>query len=630
MKKIGNGVLGLLFWAGTMLSAQSSVAQLEYDLAQVRIEQARKAFFQDQVGIAHQLLHQSSEFTSNLVEYYELHGLILFHDGRYASAMESFEKVLDFPQLLHRSLEAEHQLLSLYYRSGQYEKLLALTENTSLRTADAFFYRNMALAQTGSDALIGATQEAMALWPYDYRFYLPVLGHEQFGELFLANFSLLSRRVARHSDAVLTLDECSMFVASLRRVEGANQLQLVKLAQAWLAQDLNYVLLLRWVSYQKALADYEDQLLRLEVTTGAEELDIPEPMLIPEGLLASHINIELLLPGDDLGVLGRSASLWAVDRNKDGYIDAWGRLQLVSRGASYQWLPLFWVEDAGQMGQSSRAVFYRADGQPFYVLEQYNKSLVSLVIEDFPYVNQVRIESLTAPVEITEELIINQMQEDSIRARRAGWLVSDSPRSLVYQIALTSLALDYVPKGLQIPGSNSMAVPYFSEADPLLSGVNLLAVSYRMHEYMDNQLFRLLQMVDGQVVALWEDSGKEGFFSRFLAFQKGVPLYGRRAFMREEGYVLYEHYESGVWQGVAFGPSSAGFDFYEEWSSDDLLLKVWDFEPDDYINVYTITDRRTQQPNEVQANFLNKQMLVSEKLAWDFPQALRWFNEQRD
>jgi tetratricopeptide (TPR) repeat protein len=629
MKKVSTVILGLLFLTGVMLNAQTSATQLQYELAQIRLNQARKAFLQGHIDIAHRLLHQSTEFFDHSIEYYELHGLILLHNGRYVSAIDSFEKVLEFPMVLHQSLEFERQLLALYYRSGQYEKLLDLIEHTSLLTSDAFFYRNMALAQVGADNLLVATQEAMALWPDDYRFYLPVLNHEQFPTLFLDNFTLLSHRATRNGDIVLTQEERSVFVAWLRRVTADNQLQLIQLARPWLAQDLNYTLLLRVVAYQEAQVTYEELM-----ATGTEvdeiEFVAPQPMPIQAGLLADHINIELLLPEDDLGFLGLSSSLWAMDRNKDGYIDAWGRLQFVSEGSSQQWLPAFWVEDSKQMGQPTRAVFYRANGQPFYVLEQHNTSLVSLVIEDFPFVNQVRIESLAQPVEMVEELVLNQIQEDSIRVQRAGGLLFNSPRSLVYQIALTSLALDYESEGLKIMGANSVAVPYFNQTEPLLTDVNLLNVSYRMHEYMNNHLFRLLQIVDGEVIALWEDSNQQGFFSHFLAFKNGLPLYGRRAFVDGEGYVLYEHYEKGTWQGVAFTQSPAGFDYYEQWGGDDLRLKVWGFESDGYINAYTVTSRHATVPLEVQVNILDGEMPISEKLHWDFAQAIRWFNEQRN
>ena len=531
-------------------------------LGDIYMRYAKQAYDDGVYDRVESLLAQATEFSSISRDYYVLSGLMAQRSRDLKAELDYFVKAYRMPEVnsYFEDKFIEGRIFQLFYTMRRYKELVEDYERSAVEfefsvTPERDLYYLLALnMQERKSELASIGEKLFQTYSYDVRFYMPMFTQSNFVEVYLPRFRQLSYYAADTSPQKLTDLERSIFLASVRRVDNLQlQKEILDAAFVWLKDDVNYRNYVR-------------------------SIDMFVPEVRPEDQLNSLFIDKSLLTEDQLKDLVEAGSgKIGYDTNLDGIPDQLGFFD----GANG-----YWTYDFNQDGIPE----YRIDiknGRIEYISEQRGNMFFEWTFTRYPYVKNLQItqkpDSKNLPV-----------------------------RRLVYHVLQSSLKLD-TGKTVEII-DQWVPIPLFTQTTGLPELWQILQHSSQLDEYYNNVYFRKNMIRGGAIYRVLEDTLGRGYFDRLLVVEDWKVVYGQRDLRNSGRFDVYEYYDNGVWQGLAYLPEEdANPSYYENWT-DQIEIKIWLFDKSQYVGAYSIEDR-TEGKMQVEA-IVRRQMTPQELLHW--------------
>lgn len=549
----------------------------------LHLDQVQKALDMHLYDDAWNILQIASEFQDDRNPmFFILKARILMYQGHFFQAKIVLEDLF-----MSGNLDAfsEMYLYEVYLRNRDYKSVKELFGRGLLRNSDAYFYYQLALLQTQDTHFSALSFEAKKRFHNDIRFYILnlVAVNGSWSDI-LKELELLSSIVRKDNDLLIDLSVTSqdIVLSLLRRLPENIQLAALTFLDPWLNKHINYHLMLRHNFYLNKTTN--EQLLESLVTFSDPDWT---------NLVGNYLFVEYLQSLEDVAFV-TSGLPWAEDIDFDGFPNLIGTVNALGDG--------YIVVLPSQDDFFSIKILY----DQFMVtglVEEDRNSIVDVSFSVFPQVSSIRV--------------------------RPNFALTDSSSNILpeflYHLRFSALSMADYFNDFSI-GDSIIHYAIQSTSFPALLGKDLLPLTNYLDEIQDAHHIRRLRIVNGRVMHVWEDTQKLGYFDRFLSIKNGKIMYGRRTFMSQNDYLLLELYENDKIVGVAFSSNEgSGFDFYEETISN-YKLQVWDFNENEYIDVYRKWLLPPSQPRE-QRVWFKPNMPINSIIENDFDEAKRWLGE---
>lgn len=506
------------------------------------------------------MLAQSAEFSSVSRDYYVLSGLMAQRASDLQTELSYLAKAYVMPELnsYFQDQFIEGRIYQLYYAMLRYKELTENYErnlvNASL-TPEKDFYYMLALERQGRRDVLASTGEKLfQTYSYDVRFYIPLFTQPNFVQFYLPKLRQLSYYAGDGTPQKLSDLERSIFLAGIRRVEDLMlQKEIMDASFVWLKDDINY-------------RNY------------ARHIDMYLPEVGPEAQLSSlYIEKSFLTEDQMTNLIDAGTNNIGFDVNVDGIPDQHGYFNGDDG---------YWIYDFNQDGQAE----YRIDiekGRIEHISEQRGTKFLDWSFTRYPYVRSLEV--------------VDIPQQNNLPVRR-----------LTYHVLQGSLGMD-MSRMVKIV-DNWVPIPEFTPQSGLPELWEVLEQSSQLDEYLNDAYFRKNMVRGGTIYQVWEDTLTRGYFDRLLVIEDWKVVYGQRDLSNSGRFDVYEYYNEGVWQGLAYLPEAGSSpSYYEDWAHQ-VEIKIWLFDKSQYVGAYSIEDL-AEGKMQVEA-IVQREMTPQELLHW--------------
>jgi tetratricopeptide (TPR) repeat protein len=547
------------------LSAQGTVNK---NIAGVYVGEAKKAYDEGNIEKAFAIISDAAQFAENYGDYYALAGFIADRRSEYWLATEYFEKALQYHNgsKFYTTGHVREALYPLYYRRQQYNEIIKSYRSDPGKSYDpnAFYYL-LSLQKAGRPTqLADEAEQLMLYYPFDFRLYFAMTDQPDFQARYLEPLRFLAENRPDFVEDAVTR---SVILSAIRQISDEDlQQDLLSVVYNWLRYDLNYR---RMCSLHDVLIPVIDENDAHVLSSLYTDIDF----MTEEMLTAAMESSEEI-------VLGRDSDL-------DGFPDETGVLHSAAA---------YWQYDTNQDGRAEYRINIK-EGLISTIDEWRGPNILTWEFSNYPYVNTVTVTTPQRPGGVVQRRLIYHLLPGRLNLNK-----TETTQSLIAK---------WTP------------LPVFNTQDALPEEWLLLQNSFQLDEYLNSLFFRKMKIVKGEVVTVAEDTEGRGRFDHLYVVKNWQIEYGKRDINGDGRFDVYEYYENGIWQGLAYAPDNDGIiTYFEDWHV--LQIKLWDFNKDGYTNAYILYNPENGT-REVTPAML-KQITPQEFLSWNFDNAENWFS----
>lgn len=534
--------------------------QKDRSLGDIYLRYAKQAYDNGLYDRVESLLAQSAEFSSVSRDYYVLSALMARRSADYRAELAYLVKAYKMADLYSYFEDEviEGHIFQLYYTMRQYNDLIADYERNRVDvslTAEKDLYYMLALENQERLKDLATTGEKLfQAYSYDVRFYIPMFSLPNFFQTYLPRLRQLSYFAGDQGPQKLTDLERSIFLAAIRRVKDPMlQKEIMDASFVWMKDDVNYRNYARMIDMYLPEVGPEDQLSSFYI----------EKAFLTEDQLVNLVDARSKDVGYDMNLDGIPDQRGYFD-GKDGY----------------------WIYDFNQDGLAECRINIQ-NGRIEHISEQRGGKLFDWSFTRYPYVKSLEV--------------VDRPHMKNLPVRRLNYHVLQGALRMNTR-NMVKIIDQWVP------------IPELTPETGLPELWQVLEHSSQLDEYFDDLYFRKNMVHGGNIYQVWEDSLGRGYFDRLLVIENWKVVYGQRDLSNTGRFDVYEYYDDGVWQGLAYLPKEGDNPtYYENWTNQ-VEIKIWLFDKSQYVGAYSIEDRVNGEM-QVEA-IVRRKMTPQELLHW--------------